>query len=103
MKICLKDHLCEHCIAHLLNESELITDFYLDLMYYYLLGKMIIVDETPSRKNSLVKRLEKIGYLTTTEISPNTVIARPTGIEVSNYEATICANRKDHDPLNYAL
>jgi|SRR5580692_2380220 hypothetical protein len=101
---CLKDHLCEYCIANLLDkESELLADFFIDLMCYYLKGVSIIVDPTYCAGNSLVKRLEKIGYLTSTEINQTLAIARPTGIEIANGCATICANRKEHDALNYAL
>lgn len=105
MGISLKDHLCEMCVADLLNENELITDFYIHVSFLYLTGKMPLIekDGIAHKRMSLIARLESLGYFTSTEISPDLVICRPFGIEVCNGEATICAKRKEHDQINYAL
>jgi hypothetical protein len=105
MGISLKDHLCEICIYNLMSENELIADFYIHVSLLYLTGKMPLIEKQgiAHKRMSLISRLENLGYFTSTEISPDLVICRPTGIEVVNGEATICAKRKEHDQINYAL
>jgi|GEM_PF-6521846 hypothetical protein len=105
MGIPLKDHLCELCIYNLLSENELIADFYIYVSLLYLTGNMLVIERNGKshKKKPLIKRLEKLGYFTSTEIVGYLAICRPTGVEVANGEATICAKRKEHDQINYAL
>ena len=57
----------------------------------------MVVELEGYKPNSLVRRLENLGYLTSREINHQVAVARPVGIEITNGEAKICAKRKLHN------
>ncbi len=98
------DGICTYCAEDLKhNETEIVYTFYLDILWIYLKGYPILCDTMSYKNNSLLKRLEQLGYLTSMEANLHSALIRPTGVQINNNDVTICANRQEHDAFNYVI
>ena len=101
--------LCPLCLDDLLaNETELVQQTYLDIFQMWRHGFAVLMHsdcchEDCVKQRPIIKRLEALGYFTTTDFNTEYIQVRPTGIEVEDDVVTVCADRNSHDELNCAL